>query len=102
MLIKLWYKLTCLNGVINLEAIDKLKDKLDRIFTMAKTHHYTQGHRYDHLANGISKSKYRLVIGNATSTHTVPTNPGAYTTDALRTSNAAARREQFVAQHKIK
>jgi hypothetical protein len=102
MLIKLWDKPTCLSGVITLEAIDKLKDKLGRIFTVAKTHHYTQVQKYGHLASAIPKSKYRLVIGNATWTHMVPTNPGEYSADALSASNAAAMRKQFVAQHKIK
>jgi hypothetical protein len=74
-LIKLWDKLTRLTGVITPEAIDKLKDKLGGIFTMAKIHHYTQGQKYGHLASAITKSKYRLIIGNATCTHTVPTNP---------------------------
>jgi hypothetical protein len=56
-----------------------------------------------HLASAIpTKSKYRLVIGNATWTHTVPTNPGAYSADALNAGNAAATHEQFVAQRKIK
>jgi hypothetical protein len=45
---------------------------------------------------------YRLVIGNATLTHAVPTDPGAYSTDAFNATNAAAMRKQFVAQHKIK
>ena len=49
----------------------------------------------------IPESKYRLVIGSATWNHMVPTNPGAYSTDALAAGNAAATREQFVAQHKI-
>jgi hypothetical protein len=102
MLIKLWDKLTCLNGVITPEAVDKLEDELGRIFTVAKTHHYTQGHKYGHLASAIPKSKYRLVIGNATWTHMVPTDPGAYSADALNAGNAAATCEQFVAQHKIK
>ncbi len=102
MLIKLWGKLTRLNGMITPEAINKLEDKLGRIFTVAKSHHYTQGQKYGHLASAISKSKYRLVIGNATWTHTVPTNPGAYSADALNAGNAAATHEQFVAQHKIK
>jgi hypothetical protein len=65
-LIKLWDKLTHLNGVITPEAINKLKDKLSRIFTVAKTHHYTQGQKYGHLASAIPESKYRLVIGNTT------------------------------------
>jgi hypothetical protein len=65
-LIKPWDKLTHLNSVITLEAVDKLEDKLGGIFTVAKTHHYTQGQKYSHLASAIPKSKYRLVIGNAT------------------------------------
>jgi hypothetical protein len=102
MLIKCRDKLTCLNGMITPEAVDKLEDKLGGIFTVAKTNHYTQGQKYSHLASAIPKSKYRLVIGNATWTHTVPTNPGAYSADALNAGNDAATREQFVAQHKIK
>jgi hypothetical protein len=102
-LIKLGDKLTRLNGVISPEAADKLEDKLGGIFTVAKTHHYTQGQKYGHLASAIPKSKYKLVIGNATWAHTVPTNPGAYSADALKNaSNVAATHEQFVAQQKIK
>jgi hypothetical protein len=101
-LINLVDKLTRLSGVITLEAVDKLEDKLGGIFTVAKTHHYTQGQKYGHLASAIPKSKYRLVIGTATWTHTVPTNPGAYSADALNAGNAAAMRKQFVTQHKIK
>jgi hypothetical protein len=65
-LIKLQDKLTCLNGVITPEAIDKLEDKLGGTFTVAKTHYYTQGQKYGHLASAIPKSKSRLIIGNAT------------------------------------
>ncbi len=101
-LIKLWDKLTRLNGVITPEALDKLEDKLGGIFTVAKTHHYTRGQKYGHLASAIPKSKYRLIIGNDTWTHTVPTNPGAYFAGALNAGNAAATLKQFVAQHKIK
>jgi hypothetical protein len=32
----------------------------------------------------------------------VPTNPGAYSADALIAGNAAAMHEQFIVQHKIK
>jgi hypothetical protein len=102
MLINLWDKLTCLNGLITPVAVDKLKDELGGIFTMAKDHHYTQGQKYGHLASAIPKSKYRLVIGIATWIHTVPTNPGAYSADALNASNMAATHKQFVVQHKIK
>jgi hypothetical protein len=101
-LINLWDKQTRLNGVITPEAVNKLEDKLGGIFTMAKTHHYTQGQKYGHLASAIPKSKYRLVIGNATWTHTVPTNPGTYSPDALNASNVAAMHKQFVVWHKIK
>jgi hypothetical protein len=101
-LIMLWHKLTCLNGMIIPEAIDKLEDEISGIFTVAMTHHYTQGQMYGHLASAIPKSKYRLVIGNATWTHTVPTNPGVYSADALNAGNVAATRKQFVAQNKIK
>ena len=100
-LISLRDKLTRLNGVITPEAVDKLEDKLGGIFTMTKTHHYEQGQKYDHLASAIPKSKYRLIIGDATWTHTVPLDPGAYSANALAAGNAAAMREQFVAQHKI-
>jgi hypothetical protein len=51
--------------------------------------------------SAIPESKCRLVIGNATWNHTVQINPGAYSTNALAAGNAAATREQFVAQHKI-
>jgi hypothetical protein len=100
-LISLRDKLTRLNGVITPEAVDKLEDELGGIFTVAKTHHYDQGQKYGHLASAIPESKYRLVIGNATWTHAVPLDPGAYSADALAAGNAAATREQFVAQHKI-
>jgi hypothetical protein len=73
MLIKLWDKVTRLNGVIPPDAVDKLEDELGGIFTMAKTHHYTQGQKYGHLASAIPKSKYRLIIGNATWTGYPPT-----------------------------
>jgi len=103
-LISLRDKLTRLNlnGVITPEAFDKLEDKLGGIFTVTKTHHYDQGQKYGHLASAIPESKYKLVIGNATWTHTIPIDPGAYSADALAAGNAAATREQFVAQHKIK
>jgi hypothetical protein len=100
-LISLHDKLTRLNGVITSEAVDKLEDKLGGIFTVTKTHHYEQGQKYGHLASAIPESKYSLVIGSATWNHTVPTDPGAYSTDALAAGNAAATQEQFVAQHRI-
>ncbi len=65
-LISLRDRLTRLNDVITPEAVDKLEDELGGIFTVAKTQHYDQGQKYGHLASAIPKSKYRLVIGNAT------------------------------------
>ena len=100
-LISLRDKLTCLNGVITPEAVDKLKDELGGIFTVTKTHHYKQGQKYGHLESAIPEIKYRLVIGNPTWTHMVPVNPGAYSANALGAGNSAAVRKQFVAQHKV-
>jgi hypothetical protein len=102
MLISLHNKLTCLNGAITPEVINKLKDAIGGIFTVAKTHHYTQGHKYGHLASAIPKGKYKIVIGDATWTHTTPANLGTYSTNALTAGNAAATRKQFVAKHKVK
>ena len=66
MLISLRDKLTRFNGVIAPEAVDKLEDELNRIFTVAKTHHYEQGQKYGHLASTIPEAKYRLIIGDPT------------------------------------
>jgi hypothetical protein len=82
-------------------AINRLKDELGGIFTVPKTHHYKQGQKYGHLASAIPKPKYRLVIGCATWTHTIPADPGAYSMAALVVGNAAALQEQYVAEHKI-
>jgi hypothetical protein len=101
MLISLCNKLTCLNSMITLEAIDRLKDELGGIFTVAKTHHYEQGQKYGHLASAIPEPKYRLVIRNAMWTRTIPADPGAYSMAALAVGNAAALREQYVAENKI-
>jgi hypothetical protein len=80
-LISLRNKLTCLNGMITLEAVNRLKDELGRIFTVAKTHHYEQGQKYGHLASAIPKP--------AMCTHTVPADPGAYSLQALAIIKAA-------------
>ncbi len=101
MLISLPDKLTCLNSVITPEAVDRLKDELGRIFTVAKMHHYEQGQIYGHLTSAIPKPKYRLVIGNATCIHTIPANPGVYSTAVLAVGNAAALQKQYVAEHNI-
>jgi hypothetical protein len=100
-LISLQDKLTRLHGVITPEAVNKLEDELGGIFTVTKAHHYEQGQKYGHLASTTPKTKYRLIIGNATWTHGVPANPGAYSQAALTVGNAAAQQEQLVAEHKI-
>ena len=101
MLISLRDKLTCLNGVITPEAVDKLEDELGGIFTVTKTHHYEQGQKYGHLASAIPEVKYRLIIGDPTWTHGVPADPGAYSQTALTAGNVAVLREQLAAEHKI-
>ncbi len=100
MLISLRDKLTHINGVITPEAVNKLKDERGRIFTVAKTYHYTQGQKYGHLASAIPESKYRIIIGDATWNHSVPADPGAYLQAALGVGNAAAQRERLVTEHK--
>jgi hypothetical protein len=42
------------------------------------------------MASTIPKPKYRLVIGNATWTHTIPADLGAYSMAAFAVRNAAA------------
>jgi hypothetical protein len=101
MLISLHDKLTHLNGVVTPEAIDRLQDELGRIFMVAIMHHYEQGQKYGHPASAIPEPKYRLVIGNATWTHTIPADPGTYSMAALTVRNAATLQEQHVAEHKI-
>ena len=100
-LINLRDKMTRLNGVITPEAVDRLEDELGGIFTVVKTHHYTQGQKYGHLASAIPEAKYRLVIADPAWTHTVPADPGAYSAAALVAGTAAALREQLVATHKV-
>jgi hypothetical protein len=100
-LISLRNKLTHLNGVITPEVVNRLKDELGGVFTVAKTHHYEQGQKYGHLDSAIPEPKYRLVIGNVTWTHTIPSDPGAYSMQALAIGNTAALQEQYMAEHKI-
>ena len=102
MLISLRNKLTCLNSAITPQAVDELEDKIGGTFTMAKTHHYTQGQKYGHLVSAILKGKHRIIIGDTTWTHTTPANRGAYSANALTAGNTAATCKEFVAKHKVK
>jgi hypothetical protein len=100
-LIGLRNKITHLNSIITPEGINKLEDKLGGVCTLIKMHHYTEGQKYGHLASVIPQGKYRIVISNNAWTHAAPANPGAYSAAALGMGNAAAQREQFVAEHKV-
>jgi hypothetical protein len=100
-LIGLRDKITHLNGIFRPGGVNKLEDKLGGVCTIIKTHHYTEGQKYSHLASIIPQNKYRIVIGNATWVHAVPANPGAYSAAALGVGNAAAQREQLIAEHKV-
>ncbi len=53
------------------------------------------------MASAIPKAEYRLIIRNATWTHTVPANPGAYSQAALVAGTLAPQCKQLVAEHKI-
>jgi hypothetical protein len=63
---------------------------------VTKNHHHTQG-----LVSTIPEIKYSLVIRDSTSTHTVPSNPGAYSLAALPDENAAKQQKQLVGEHKL-
>ena len=77
MLINLRDKMTHLNGVILLEAINTLKDELGGISTVIKTHHFAQEQKYGHLASTIPNGKYRIVIANLAWLYAPPMYPGA-------------------------
>jgi hypothetical protein len=100
-LIGLCDKITHLNGIIMPEGIDKIEDELGGICTLIKTHHYTEGQKYGHLASVIPQEKYRIVISNNAWTHAALANPSAYSAAALSVGNAAAQCKQFVAKHKV-
>ena len=100
-LIRLREKLTRLHGIIMPKGLNKLKDELRGICTLIKMHHYKDGQKYGHLASIIPQEKYRIIINDNAWIHTVPTDPSAYSSDALSVGNAAAQLEQFVAEHKI-
>jgi hypothetical protein len=74
-LIGLRDKISCLNGIINPDGINNLEDTLGGGCTIIKTHHYSEGQKYDHLTSIISQNKYRIVIRDATWVHTVPNDP---------------------------
>ena len=93
-------KITRLNGIITPESVDRLEDELGGVCTIIKTHHYTQGQKYGHLASVIPQDKYRIVISDEAWIRTAPVDPGAYSAAALGVGNAAAQHEQLVTEHK--
>ena len=93
-------KITRLNGIITPENVNKLEDELGGVCTIIKTHHFIEGQKYGHLACVIPQDKYRIVITDDTWTHEAPEDPGANSAAALGVGNAAAQREQIVAEHK--
>jgi hypothetical protein len=86
-------KITRLNGIITPKNVDRLEDELGGVCTIIKTHHYTQGQKYGHLASIIPQDKYRIVISDEAWIRTAPVDPGAYSAAALGVGNAAAQRD---------
>ena len=89
------------NSKLTHVGIDKLESQCAEIAAAAKTHSYTQGQKYGHIADIITKSKYRILISDATWVHAPPVDPGAYAPAALVAGTTTAVREQTVANHKI-
>jgi hypothetical protein len=87
-------KITRLNGIITPESINKLEDELGGVCMIIKTHHYTEGQKYGHLASVIPQDKYRIVISDKTWIHTAPADPGTYSAAAFGVDNVAAHCEQ--------
>jgi hypothetical protein len=77
-LIRLHDKITCLNGIITPEGVDKLEDELGGVCTLIKMHQYREGQKYGHLASVILQEKYRIIISDNAWTHTALANPGAF------------------------
>ena len=100
-LISLQDKLTCFNCVITPEAVNKLKDELGRIFTVAKKPPLRSRSEVRPPRQRNPEPKYRLIIGNAAWVHGVPANSGAYSQAALGIGNATTLQEQLVGEHKI-
>lgn len=102
MLINLRDKMTRLIGAITPEVVNTLKDEIGGVFTVIKTHHFTQGQKYSHLASAIPEGKYRIVITDPDWTYAPPIDLGAYSQTALEAGNTAALQEQLVAEHKVR
>ena len=89
------------NSKLTHVGINKLESQCAEIAAAAKTHSYTQGKKYGHIADIITESKYRILINDPAWVHAPPVDPGAYVPAALVAGASAAVREQTVANHKI-
>jgi hypothetical protein len=69
--------------------------------TIIKTHHYTEGLKYGHLASVIPQNKYLIVIGDTKWVQMVPNASSAYSAQALSMGDMAVQCKQFVAEHKV-
>ena len=49
----------------------------------------------------LQEEKYRIIIGDNTWLHVVPTDPGAYSANALSVGNVVAQHKQYITEHKI-
>ena len=81
------------NSKLTHVGIDKLESQCAEIAAAAKTHSYTQGQKFGHIADIITESKYRILISDATWFHTPPVDPGAYALAELVVGASAAIRD---------
>jgi hypothetical protein len=77
---------TSIAGIITLDAIGNLKDKIGGIFTILKCTHSDKGQRYGYLVCVIPEAKYQLVIADNMPMYAPLANPGAYAVAAVQAS----------------
>ena len=87
-------------GPIMPAVVDKLRDEVATIAATTKTYSYPQGQAFGLVASIIPEPKYRVLINDPTFAYAVVADPGVYDQAALAVGNAAAQREQIVAEHK--
>ena len=63
------------NSKLTHVGIDKLESQYAEIAAASKTHSYTEGQKYGHITDIITKSKYRILINNTNWVHAPPVNP---------------------------
>jgi hypothetical protein len=92
--------ITKIMGIITLESIDNLENKLGGAFAILKSNYFTKGQCYGFLASVIPQEKYQIVITYPDWVYAVPANLGAYAAKALAGGVSVAQRKQIVVQHK--